>query len=85
MRIVVHLPGHQKETDAARGLEESCCRCFFAYRADVVGRDLNELFRVGRRALAIGLAVLGLCLAAGHFVTGRFGTGYLGALRWRRA
>jgi hypothetical protein len=77
LRIIVHVPRPEAESDTARRLEESLQR-FFAYRADVVGRDLNELFRVGRASLLIGLAVLGLCLAAGHFVTGRFGTGYLG-------
>jgi hypothetical protein len=76
LRITVHMPGDQATTEAARGLEEALRR-FFAYRADVIGRDLNELFRVGRRSLGIGLAALGLCLAAGHFITGRFGTGYL--------
>lgn len=77
LRIVVHLPRAEAETEAARGLQEALQR-FFAYRADVVGRDLNELFRIGRRSLLIGLAVLGLCLAAGHFVTGRFGEDYVG-------
>ena len=76
LRIVVHLPGHQAESEAARGLEQSLQR-FFAYRAEMIGRDLNELFRVGRLSLAIGLAALGLCLAAGQVITGRFGTGYL--------
>ncbi len=76
LRIVVHLPGRQAESEAARGLEQSLQR-FFAYRADMIGRDLNELFRVGRLSLAIGLAALGLCLAAGQVITGRFGTGYL--------
>lgn len=77
LRVIVHLPLAEAESEAARGLEEALQR-FFAYRADVVGRDLNELFRVGRRSLLIGLAVLGLSLAAGHFITGRFGAGYLG-------
>lgn len=76
LRIIVHVPRPEADTDAARRLEESLQR-FFAYRADIIGRDLHELFRIGWRALAIGLAALGLCLAAGHFITGRFGTGYL--------
>jgi hypothetical protein len=77
LRIVVHLPRAQAEAPGARGLEEAVRR-FFAYRTDVVGRELHELFRVGRLSLVIGLAALGICLAAGHFVTGRFGDGYLG-------
>ncbi len=56
--IVVHLPPREADTDAARGLRSALAR-FFAYRADVLGRDFNELFRVGRTALLIGLAVLG--------------------------
>lgn len=77
LRIIVHVPRPEAGGEAAGRLEESLQR-FFGYRAEVIGRDLHELFRIGRRALAIGLAVLGLCLAAGHFVTGRFGSGYLG-------
>lgn len=77
LRITVHLPRPEADSDAASRLEESLQR-FFAYRADVVGRDLNELFRVGRRSLLIGLGVLGLSLAAGQIITGRFGTGYFG-------
>lgn len=76
LRITVHLPRPEVDSAVARGLEEALQR-FFAYRADVIGRDLNELFRVGRRAMLIGLGALGLCLAAGQIVTGRFGTGYL--------
>lgn len=77
LHIVVHLPLAEAQSAAARGLQDALQR-FFAYRADMIGHDLNELFRIGRRSLLIGLAALGLCLAAGHFVTGRFGTGYLG-------
>src|ERR1700676_521324 len=39
---------------------------FFGYRAQVLGLDLNELFRVGRRALAIGLTVLSFCIIVGQ-------------------
>jgi hypothetical protein len=46
---------------------------FFEYRAGIVTRDLNELFRVGRIALLIGLAVLGFCLTAAQFAGGRLG------------
>ena len=77
LRIIVHAADPEAETEMARQLEGSLRR-FFAYRADVIGRDLHELFRIGWRALVIGLAVLGLCLFAGQAITGRFGEGYLG-------
>jgi hypothetical protein len=46
---------------------------FFTYRAGVLGRDLNELFRVGRRSLLIGVTILAICL-----VSARMAAGYLG-------
>lgn len=76
-RILIHLPTKEAETAAGQDMEVALQR-FFSYRADMVGRDLNELFRVGRRSLLIGLAALGLCLAAGQVVTGRVGSDYLG-------
>lgn len=77
LRIVVHVPAAQITGDAARELEEAFAR-FFAYRADVAGRDLHELFRIGRRSLAIGLSVLGVCLVAGQSISGRLGPGQFG-------
>ena len=77
LEIMIHLPEAEADTPAARELGEALAR-FFAYRADVIGRDLNELFRVGRKSLLIGLAVLGLCLAVGQIVTGRFGPSFVG-------
>ena len=77
LTIVVHLPPREAESEAAQGLQAALAR-FFAYRTDVLGRDFNELFRVGRIALLVGLAVLGLCLGASQLVTGWAGTSYLG-------
>ncbi|WP_395021697.1 hypothetical protein [Dongia sp.] len=75
LKILVHLPQAEAETPAARELE-SALQHYFAYRGEVIRRDLNELFRIGRRSLIVGLAVLGLCLAAGNIV-GMLGTGYV--------
>ncbi len=75
LKILVHLPRAEAETPAARELE-GALQHFFAYRAEVIRRDLKELFRIGRRSLIVGLAVLGLCLAAGNIV-GALGTGYI--------
>lgn len=79
LTIVVHLPSQQATSDAANGLQAALQR-FFAYRADVLGRDLNELLRVGRTALLVGLTVLGVCLAASQLVSSLAGTSYLGRL-----
>jgi len=68
LKIVVHLPAAEAETAVARELE-AAMKNFFAYRSNVIGRDIKELFRVGRRALLIGLTVLGVCLALGNLVS----------------
>jgi hypothetical protein len=77
LKILIHLPAAEAETPAARELQSALAH-FFAYRAEVIGRDIRELFRIGRRSLLVGLAVLGLCLAAGNIV-GALGTGYVAA------
>lgn len=63
LRIVIHLPKRETETKRAGQLEDALTR-YFGYRADMVGHDLNELFRVGRLSLAIGLTVLVACTLA---------------------
>ena len=70
--IVIHLPAAQAVARPVKGLEDAF-HSYFAYRADMVGRDLSELFRVGRRSLAIGLAVLSLSVAASEFSLTTFG------------
>lgn len=74
IRIVVHLPAPAAVTGAADGLQDAIRR-FFAYRAEAATRDLKELFRIGRRSLATGLAVLGFCLLVSRAVAGRLGSG----------
>jgi ABC-type spermidine/putrescine transport system permease subunit I len=69
IKIVVHFPETEDQSKAARELGEAFRR-FFAHRADGLQRDLNELFRVGRRSLAIGVLILIACLAAAHLVAG---------------
>jgi hypothetical protein len=56
-RIVVHLPASEVEKAKDRGLE-SAIGNYFAYRVGMLERDLSDLFRVGRRSLGIGIAVL---------------------------
>ena len=43
INIVVHIPDSEAQTKAARELGEAFAR-YFAYRADLLQRDLNELF-----------------------------------------
>jgi hypothetical protein len=69
IRIVVHFPEGDVQTRAAKELSEAFAR-YFSYRADTLQRDLNELFRVGRRSLAIGVLVLLACFAAAHLAGG---------------
>jgi hypothetical protein len=57
LKIVVHLPKAQASRPEARELD-AAFRRYFDYRAQATSRDLRERFRIGRRALAIGLAVL---------------------------
>jgi len=65
LKIVVHIPAAQAGRPEARELGAALAR-YFAYRAQAIGLDLNELFRVGRRALVIGLAVLTFSVIAGQ-------------------
>ncbi len=71
IKIVIHFPDTEAQTKAARELSEAFGR-YFSDRAGTVQRDLNELFRVGRRSLAIGVAILIACLMSAHFAVGVF-------------
>jgi hypothetical protein len=70
-RIVVHFPDDEAQTELARDLPEALGK-YFAGRAAVIQGDLNELFRIGRRSLAIGVAILIACLLAANLVSGFF-------------
>src|SRR4030088_470480 len=63
-RIVVHLPEAQASSPEAQELGAALTQ-YFAYRARGIAFDLNELFRVGRRAMAIGLTVLSFSVVTG--------------------
>ena len=41
---------------------------YFAYRTGMLERDLSDLFRVGRRSLAMGMAVLAVCIGLSQIV-----------------
>jgi hypothetical protein len=65
--IVVYLPAEETAKPRAAIIPEAFAHCF-GYRAQVAAQDLRELFRVGRRFLAIGIAVLAACLVASQLV-----------------
>lgn len=73
-RILVHLPKAEAQSPAAADLENGMKR-FFGLHADAIGRDLRELFRVGRLSLAIGIAVLIACMAAAQYADVILGEG----------
>jgi hypothetical protein len=70
-RIIVHLPEAQAATPEARELSAAMAR-YFGYRAQVITLDLKELFRIGRRSMAIGLTVLSFSVITGQTVTASF-------------
>ena len=71
IEIVVHFPDTEAQKRTARVLGDAFGR-YFSDRAGAVQRDLNELFRVGRRSLAIGMVILVVCFLSAHFVVGAF-------------
>jgi hypothetical protein len=72
IRILIHLPKAEAETAHARDLDKAINR-YFGYRADMVGRDIRELFRVGWRSLLIGLVVLALCIVGSRLAARALG------------
>jgi hypothetical protein len=75
-RIAVYLPEAQLALPEAKDIGPAV-RQFFAYRAQESGLELKELFRVGRRSLAIGMTVLLLAVIARQTVAARFEPGPL--------
>ena len=61
--ITVHLPPEESAKPDAAGIGDAFAH-YFSYRAQIAEQERRELFRVGRRSLAIGLAVLAACLIA---------------------
>ncbi|MGY4309338.1 hypothetical protein ACVIJ6_006581 [Bradyrhizobium sp. USDA 4369] len=66
IKIVVHAPESEIQTSAASELSEAFNR-YFSEHALTVQREIKELFRVGRRSLAIGITILIICLVSAHF------------------
>jgi hypothetical protein len=68
LKIIVYAPDSELRTDAAYQLRPALTR-YFAYRAEVTDRDLNELFRVGLTSLMIGAGVLAACIFVARVLT----------------
>ncbi len=76
IHLQVHLPTAELEKPECRDVGTALHK-YFGYRADVTQRDLNELFRNGRRSLVIGMIVLAVGLLATQYITGELGEGSL--------
>ncbi|MDP2411865.1 MAG: hypothetical protein Q8M26_16465 [Pseudolabrys sp.] len=61
--IVVHLPPEEASRPEAAGIGEAFAH-YFHDRTEASENELRELFRIGRRSLAIGVGVLITCLIA---------------------
>lgn len=66
-RLRIHLPAAQLGEAITANLP-SAIQHFFTYQAAVSARELRRTLSDGRRALAIGLSFLFLCIAARRFL-----------------
>ncbi len=72
LTIRIHLPQKETHSKDAVALPAALDR-YFTYRAEMLRHDLNELFRIGRLALLVGVAALTVCLILSQFLVGMFG------------
>jgi hypothetical protein len=71
LKLVLYLPQEEINKSTRESLVKAVHN-YFAYRAEVAGRDLRELMRRGRRSLLIGVAFLFACITARAFVLESF-------------
>jgi hypothetical protein len=69
IRIVIYLSDAEFKAKALQDISEAFNR-YFDSRAVAIQHELNELLRIGRRALGIGIVILMACLGAAHFADG---------------
>ena len=74
LKVIIHVPQSELASEPAKHAE-SALQHYFGYRADVLGRELNELFRIGRLSLVIGLAALAVCVLAASAISAALGVG----------
>jgi len=67
LRLVVHLTQPPRGPDDRQVLE-AAIRNYFANAAELKQNEFRQLMRRGWRSLAIGLAVLGATIVAGHLI-----------------
>ena len=79
IRILIHMPAAEASADHGQMLEQAVGR-YFRYRADILSKDLKELFRVGRYSLCVGLVVLAACITSGRMIVRAPWSGEFGAL-----
>jgi len=77
LNIVIYLPAAELQKQSPGQIREAM-NCYFDYRAKLIGRELNELFRVGRRSLLIGIGVLAIALGITQLIAGVFSSMPLG-------
>jgi hypothetical protein len=65
--IAVYLPADETAKAEAARISEAFAH-YFEDRAQMAERELRELFRIGRRSLAIGVVVLVACLVTSQLV-----------------
>jgi hypothetical protein len=70
LAMVVHLGTHTPDAE----LIGAAVREYFQRRAVAKRRELSKLFKVGRISLVIGLAFLGVAIAAGEALAGMIST-----------
>lgn len=71
LAITIHLPATQVDSPLAQSLPTIVSR-HFEHRAERSRHELARLFAQGRKALVVGLVVLGLCLLVGQSLVNVF-------------
>ncbi|MEE4136859.1 MAG: hypothetical protein V2I32_12330 [Desulforhopalus sp.] len=74
IKLLLHLPAASCSDEAA-GNAASAIHNYFAYRADITGKELRFTLQQGRTALLIGLVFLLACLSAQHLIAAMGKTG----------
>jgi hypothetical protein len=67
IKLILHLPGTACTDEAISGVPEAIHN-YFSYRAEITAKELRLTLKQGRVALLIGLAFLGVCLAAQQII-----------------